>query len=101
MGKIKKLCKKHLFSAVLVLPMTIYILGFTVWPILQTIGMGFQDKFTGAFTLENYAYLFGRPSFVTSIFNTAAFASSLWWRCALHWCSSSSSKAKAFCVLLC
>ena len=73
MGKIKKLCKKHLFSAVLVLPMTIYILGFTVWPILQTIGMGFQDKFTGAFTLENYAYLFGRPSFVTSIFNTAAF----------------------------
>lgn len=73
MSKLLKLCKKNLFGIVLVLPMTLYILGFTVWPTLQTIALGFQDKFDGSFTLDNYIYLFNRPAFVTSIWNTAIF----------------------------
>lgn len=73
MKKLIKLIKKNMFELILVSPMTIYILGFTVWPILQTIAMGFADKYTGAFSLDNYIYLFNRPAFVTSIVNTALF----------------------------
>lgn len=32
--------------------------------------MGVTDEYTGAISLNNYVYLFGRPNFVTSIFNT-------------------------------
>ena len=73
MSKVTKLIKNHLFEVVLVVPMTLYILGFTVFPILKTIIMGFTDKYTGKFTLENYYYLFGRPAFTEAIFNTIVF----------------------------
>lgn len=68
-----KTFKKYRLELILVLPMTLYIFGFTITPIFQTIMMGFQDKFTGAFTFDNYIYLWGRPAFVTSIANTILF----------------------------
>lgn len=66
----KVFLKKYWFEIVLVLPMSLYILGFTIAPIFQSIGMGFQDSATGTFTLDNYKYLFGRPNFIKSITNT-------------------------------
>ena len=45
-------------------------MGFTIFPIFQSIGMGLTDKYTGKFTLDNYLYLFQRPNFTKSIFNT-------------------------------
>lgn len=62
--------KKYYFEILLVLPMSIYILGFTIFPIFQSIGMGLTDKYTGKPTLDNYLYLFQRPNFTKSIFNT-------------------------------
>lgn len=62
--------KKYWFEIILVIPMSLYILGFTIAPIFQSIAMGFQDNTTGAFTLDNYQYLFGRPNFIKSITNT-------------------------------
>lgn len=62
--------KKYWFEIVLVLPMSLYILGFTIAPIFQSIAMGFQDSTLGTFTLDNYKYLFGRPNFIKSITNT-------------------------------
>lgn len=66
----KQLLKKHCFEIILVLPMSLYILGFTITPILQSIIMGFQDGYTGVFSLANYRYLFSRPNFLQSIGNT-------------------------------
>lgn len=66
----KGFLKKYWFEIVLVLPMSLYILGFTIAPIFQSIAMGFQDSTTGTFTLDNYKYLFGRPNFIKSITNT-------------------------------
>ena len=62
--------KKYRFELVLVLPMSIYILGFTILPIFQSIIMGFTDKYSGGFTLGNYVGLFERPQFTQSILNT-------------------------------
>ena len=70
MKKAAYFLKKYYFEILLVLPMSIYILGFTIFPIFQSIGMGLTDKYTGKFTLDNYLYLFQRPNFTKSIFNT-------------------------------
>jgi trehalose transport system permease protein len=66
----KQLMKKYCFEIMLVLPMSLYILGFTIVPIIQSIIMGFQDDYSGAFSLANYQYLFSRPNFIQSIGNT-------------------------------
>lgn len=70
MENAKRALKKHGFEILLVLPMSLYILGFTIVPIFQSILMGFTDEYTGDFSLTNYLYLFGRPNFIQSIFNT-------------------------------
>ena len=70
MERVKYFFKKYYFEILLVLPMSLYILGFTIMPIFQSIFMGFTDEYTGSLSLSNYVYLFGRPNFVTSIFNT-------------------------------
>ncbi|WP_148867640.1 ABC transporter permease subunit [Thermosediminibacter litoriperuensis] len=55
-------------------PLLLYILGFTVYPILQTIAMSFLDRFTGAITLANYREIIGKVEFKGALFNTVAFA---------------------------
>lgn len=70
MNKARYFLKKYYFEILLVLPMSLYILGFTIWPIFQSIGMGFTDKYSGQISLSNYAYLFQRPNFTKSIANT-------------------------------
>lgn len=70
----KRILKRHGFEILLVLPMSLYILGFTIVPIFQSILMGFTDEYTGALSLSNYTYLFGRPTFTQSILNTVATA---------------------------
>lgn len=70
MEKVRYFFKKYYFEILLVLPMSLYILGFTIAPIFQSIFMGFTDEYTGSLSLSNYVYLFGRPNFLTSIFNT-------------------------------
>lgn len=62
--------KKYYLEILFVLPLSIYILGFTVIPILKTIAMGFQDPSTGEWTLSVYKYLFNKPNFSRAIWNT-------------------------------
>lgn len=62
--------KKYYLEILFVLPLSIYILGFTVIPILKTIAMGFQDPSTGEWTLSVYQYLFNKPNFSRAIWNT-------------------------------
>jgi trehalose transport system permease protein len=52
------------------LPLTVFILGFTLVPICQTIALSFHSQNTGAFGGEVYADLFNRQSFLQSVGNT-------------------------------
>lgn len=70
MENVRRSLKQHGFEILLVLPMSLYILGFTIVPIFQSILMGFTDEYTGNLSLTNYLYLFERPNFIQSIFNT-------------------------------
>ncbi|MCX7902920.1 MAG: sugar ABC transporter permease [Caloramator sp.] len=67
-----KFIKKYYFELLLILPLAIYILGFTIVPILKTILLSFQDKNTGAFGFSTYQYLFAKKDFNLAIFNTIA-----------------------------
>lgn len=65
-----KFLKKKRLEIIFVLPLTLYIFGFTIIPIFKNILLGFQDKATGEFTLSVYKYLFDKPDFIRAIFNT-------------------------------
>jgi trehalose transport system permease protein len=52
------------------LPLTVFILAFTLLPICQTILLSFQSPESGAFTIAVYQDLFKRQSFMQSIGNT-------------------------------
>ena len=73
MRKLSGFLKKYLFEIILILPMTAYILGFTIFPILRTIVMGFTDSHTNELSFKNYLYLFNRPAFAEATINTAVF----------------------------
>ncbi|MCG0276025.1 MAG: sugar ABC transporter permease [Thermosediminibacteraceae bacterium] len=66
--------KKYRLEIVMLAPLLLYILGFTVYPILQTIAMSFLDRFTGTVTLANYQEIIGKVEFKGALFNTVAFA---------------------------
>lgn len=65
-----KWIKRYRMEVLLLAPLMLYILGFTVVPVLRTIIMSFQDKATGKWTLGNYQYLFSRPEFSDAFWNT-------------------------------
>lgn len=65
-----KWLKKYWLELCLVLPMTLYILGFTLLPIIRTILLGFHDRYSGDWSLSTYRELFARPDFLKSILNT-------------------------------
>lgn len=67
-----KLIKKHYFEILLVLPLSAYILGFTILPIIKTILLSFHDKNTGALGFSTYQYLFSKKDFNMAIINTVA-----------------------------
>ena len=63
--------RKTSFELLLIAPLMVYILGFTLIPVLYAIYMSFQDKFTLHFpTLENYRYTFTHFQFKEAFFNT-------------------------------
>jgi ABC-type sugar transport systems, permease components len=70
--KLKRSLKKHGFNIVLILPLVIFILGFTIVPILQTIQISFKDGITSMWTLNNYKSVISRGIFNEAVFNTLA-----------------------------
>lgn len=62
--------KKYRLELIFILPMTLYIFGFTLLPIFKTIMLGFQDNLTGEWTLKVYESVFQKPDFLRAIVNT-------------------------------
>lgn len=62
--------RKHTFELVAVTPLALYLLGFTLVPVLRTIAIGFTDRYTGSFTLDNYRELFAHSQFAAAFTNT-------------------------------
>jgi trehalose transport system permease protein len=57
------------------LPLAVYVLGFTLLPVLQSIVLGFTGRYDGAFpTLSNYEALLSRPDFGFAVLNTLGIA---------------------------
>ena len=50
--------KRNLVLIGMMLPALIIALGIIVYPIINTVAESFMDEKTGAFTLDNYTYLF-------------------------------------------
>ncbi|MDN5302024.1 MAG: trehalose transport system permease protein [Thermoanaerobacteraceae bacterium] len=72
--QINTFIKKYKLEIIMIAPLLLYILGFTLYPIINTVIMGFQDSVTGIFTLENYREIVGKVEFKSALFNTVAFA---------------------------
>lgn len=68
------LLKKYRLEIIMITPLLLYILGFTIYPIFKTVVMSFQHPYTGAFTLVNYKEIIGKVEFKSALFNTVAFA---------------------------
>ena len=68
------LLKKYKLEIIMITPLLLYILGFTIYPIFKTVVMSFQHPYTGAFTLANYKEIIGKVEFKSALFNTVAFA---------------------------
>jgi len=69
-GSLADFIRRNWLEIVMVLPLVIYILGFTLVPTLQAIQMGFVDEETKAFpSLANYRYLLNRPQFGRAFIN--------------------------------
>jgi trehalose transport system permease protein len=65
------LLRAYWLEVLMVLPLTLYIGLLTFVPVLQSIGLGFTDRYTGSFpTLSNYQYIVSRPDFSAAFVNT-------------------------------
>lgn len=51
-------------------PLVLYIMYFTITPIVNTIIYSFQDRHTSSFTLANYIAIFSNLNFNKALFNT-------------------------------
>jgi trehalose transport system permease protein len=63
--------KKYLTEIVLLLPLLLYLLGFTLIPIAHATYLAFTDYLSGQFpSLNSFAYIFNHFQFREAVFNT-------------------------------
>lgn len=71
MTNLQKAIKRNGLNIVFILPLVIFIVGFTVVPIIQTILLSFKDPYdTAQWSLASYEYMFSKSHFVESVVNT-------------------------------
>ena len=68
--------RRYWFELVLLIPLFLFVLGFTLIPVIQNIGLSFQQHYEGGNfpTLDSYFVLFERYRFTEAFFNTIAIA---------------------------
>lgn len=65
-----RLLKKYKLEIVMFSPLILYIMYFTITPIINTIVYSFQDRHIGSFTFANYIAIFTNLNFNKALFNT-------------------------------
>ena len=66
-----KRISKNKFEIILILPLALFVFGFTIGPIIQAIMMSFEGIFGGNFpTLASYSYIVHHHYFKAALFNT-------------------------------
>ena len=66
-----KRISKNKFELILILPLALFVFGFTIGPIIQAIMMSFEGTFGGNFpTLASYSYIVHHHYFKAALFNT-------------------------------
>ena len=53
--------KKHNITWILLIPATLYVITFLIYPMINMVKLSFQTK-TGEFTLSNYSYILTDPT---------------------------------------
>ncbi|HEY60971.1 MAG TPA: sugar ABC transporter permease [Anaerolineae bacterium] len=70
------LFRRYWFEIILILPLFIYVLGFTLAPVIQNILLSFQKHYQGGDfpTFDSYRLLFSRYGFIEALTNTIVIA---------------------------
>lgn len=67
----RRFLRRNGLSIIMILPLAIYIFGFTLIPVLESVRLSFEDRFTGDWpTLANYREVMDRPGFSDAFWNT-------------------------------
>jgi trehalose transport system permease protein len=71
-GEILTFLKKYKFELVLITPLLLYVLGFTLVPVIQNVALSFQQHYEGGGfpTFDSYQVLFSRYGFKQAFVNT-------------------------------
>lgn len=71
-GEIKGFFRKYWFELVLITPLMLYVLGFTLVPVIQNVALSFQQHYEGGNfpTLDSYQVLFSKYRFTEAFINT-------------------------------
>ena len=67
----RRFFRQYGMAIAMMAPLIIYILGFTLLPVLESIRLSFEDRFTGEWpTTANYREVMDRPGFSAAFRNT-------------------------------
>lgn len=62
--------KRYWLEIIMAAPLVLYILGFSLGPVLRTIYISFTNRNTGKFDFSNYTYIFEQRGFGEAFMNT-------------------------------
>jgi trehalose transport system permease protein len=73
-GEIIGFLRKYWFELLLITPLMVYVLGFTLVPVIQNVALSFQQHYAGGNfpTLDSYQELFSKYRFTEAFINTIA-----------------------------
>ena len=67
----RRFIRQYGLTLIMILPLVLYIFGFTLLPVLESIRLSFEDRFTGDWpTTQNYREVMDRPGFSDAFRNT-------------------------------
>jgi trehalose transport system permease protein len=70
-SKPRRFFRRYGLPVAMILPLALYIFGFTLLPVIDSIRLSFVHRFTGEFpTTANYSEIMGRPDFTNAVVNT-------------------------------
>lgn len=62
--------RTHRLELIMIAPLVLYIMGFSLLPVLGTIRISFFNPRTSSYDFSNYAYIFGQSDFNQAFVNT-------------------------------